>query len=726
MPRGRSWKPTFWDNHRSRTRAKGAAVMASFDATGPLMEAHVLDNHRSRTRAKGAAVMASFDATGPLMEADEEEPQTQGPAQGWRARPWTSKQACLAAALALLGCCTCAMMHGGPRPLTLSQDVKAAISLGESAENLDFVGMGYNLLGANPLEPKDPGLTYHPIFQVITDKGKVSDGVSVQQFSSCQSNRVVNTIFGARSLVEDMAAHVGVDPAGISQFPYAFKASSAFHTMTSSMKHSKLVSNTAACSVYEATIDTSQYPPLDENFEQSLNDLAAEVSARGKVHDKRSFFKFLDNYGTHFLHSVTFGSKYEAIYRMTEDDQRRIEDKHTSLDAEVRATAEMDLTDNRRTHDMSRMQKYQVFTIGGKWNSNMVDWMKEAEKDPTPIRYGVKPIKDVLDDIAKTKTRLRKVIDMLEEAAESYCQEFKGHSRESCQAKLSDPDCVFDGDCPKVQEVCVGSRCREGCRCKNGDCYPGTCPKGSMCVEMVCQTAPEAFALTVDVDLSDTGPVELQPKLVKLREPTITGQYLLERDTRIAGLPVWRSGRGRVFYCHNQWQFGDLNADYWARVQAGVCYSDAHWKPHDPLYDAGSLHVKVSGIRKSLDITAAEVDDEEYLSFRVYAGACRKVFFRGLPKLWFPLNGVYEIWPDRMNDTDAMIGKDRSAFIYKSKDSGGGSLYVDADGVWWIRDDGWLEQKRVAYAFNSGHTFLSPYWKVCEHQPWDNANAKMW
>ncbi|CAH3162231.1 unnamed protein product [Pocillopora meandrina] len=194
----------------------------------------------------------------------------------------------------------------------------------EPPKGLQFLGVGYNLLEGNPDGGDlsnggiDPGLLFtRKVFKLSYDTNKVSigrqylipDQVSFAPRSSCVTTTKNEVFSGSKSyqnkLTVDVSANGGYD-AGL--WNVAFTLSSNFEKMTKETSTYKNVfyEEKKVCNRGRARYQLDLAPikkfPVSEDF-------AAAVCGLPDDYSERTYFNFIERWGTHIVVEVELGEK---------------------------------------------------------------------------------------------------------------------------------------------------------------------------------------------------------------------------------------------------------------------------------------------------------------------------------------------------------------------------------------------------------------------------------
>ncbi|CAK56407.1 unnamed protein product (macronuclear) [Paramecium tetraurelia] len=326
--------------------------------------------------------------------------------------------------------------------------------------NIDFIFSGYNLFLGNPItwrETSDPGFTGRNIFltsyskkQVTSDgRHKIPDNLNVITKKGCKYNFESFVIKNTEQIQNYMSSFIGVNlVSNIDITPWAFTASSEFNHMQQKIEQTSatFVISMATCQIAQIT----QVPELAE-FHQSFID---QLSALPVEYSAPQYLEFLSNFGTHYATDIILGSKVGYVYTLPpaivdDFDQKKFKE----IDLKQAATITSALLkgvigqqilpkeqEAKAYSDVSKLST-QSFTIeiGPQSTENTPkDWLRETELEPTPIRYTLKSISELVSEgkgqLSSVK-EYQKIGQNLKKALTDYCNllQLQGERNGKCE-----------------------------------------------------------------------------------------------------------------------------------------------------------------------------------------------------------------------------------------------------------------------------------------------------
>jgi len=191
------------------------------------------------------------------------------------------------------------------------------------SQKFNGLGKGYDVLLGNPMEARDPGLTTVNVFDLTFDSGneefvdgqrfQVPDKVNLMAQDSCNSRFSSQAITSGESYKQSLSSSVSVDvnPALPSLGKAKFGASFGFNSTVAATKHSVFIHSKTSCTAYRVGLDIYRTPQLSAGFRAAVNSL----SPLGTEPD-RTYWNFIDTYGTHVVKDVQMGCEAMWEFRM--------------------------------------------------------------------------------------------------------------------------------------------------------------------------------------------------------------------------------------------------------------------------------------------------------------------------------------------------------------------------------------------------------------------------
>ncbi|KAK3610056.1 hypothetical protein CHS0354_032141 [Potamilus streckersoni] len=212
--------------------------------------------------------------------------------------------------------------------------------------NLGYAFMGYNILKGFPLAVgPDPGFTYRIFRPDYSNGGQTADcrysvpkGLDITRDVSCVtsfSSQIVQTQYELLKALSASTTYVGEG------WGFSFSASAGYKQASSTVSDAKVVViySKANCNYYISKLEKTQPPPFDPEFLKwviKLNKTLYNESEQEKI----IYLNFFEYYGTHFLHTVTFGASFVHEYKMSASNYTSMRE----LGVDIAATASFSST----------------------------------------------------------------------------------------------------------------------------------------------------------------------------------------------------------------------------------------------------------------------------------------------------------------------------------------------------------------------------------------------
>jgi len=346
--------------------------------------------------------------------------------------------------------------------------------------NFGYLALGYNIYYGNPRTTKagvDPGFTTFsgaPIYQQIYSGGKsgdqryaMPDGFSAVKDFGCSLVFSSTSTYKFSNYTETLKADASVSGSGTGEYGSgSFSASGdygAFHQHVTK-SNQRMVSSTAECVVYYATVNKYSKPKLTDDFAAALNQAPAEYG------DGSWFFDFFDHFGTHTLDSAQLGSRYGFSSYFDEMSWTNVE--KTGYDVKAAASYEGDFkagagggggsTKAAQTAFDQNMQGFSEISLGAApvAGGDVMKWAQQVLNEPMPIKYTLHTLCELMVDGAHAahKANCEKAL-----TAGEYCTKRLLNQRKdlgSCE-NAGDIECAWDRDCHSGN-VCVDRKCVSG------------------------------------------------------------------------------------------------------------------------------------------------------------------------------------------------------------------------------------------------------------------------
>lgn len=331
-------------------------------------------------------------------------------------------------------------------------------------KNLEWMALGYNIVLGNPLISAegssliDTGFTasmfkieenaktsknWSGITTKIIDPTNPVTGWLVKEENKCSDNWNFESIQSTQKLKEEITKTIS-SSGGVPGI-VNFSASAGFRNMVDKLNNDSKVINKSEnkCSVYNSNFNENSHPNLTENFKKGLDSLKGQDFNDA---NENLFFEFIENFGTHHVDNMVFGSKIE--YYSETSSSKFIERKEKGVNFETKADSDYlgvggsfkyskDTTsDNESNKNFSNRS---VVALGGRLSIKKEDtdkWARDQNKTPMPIEYSVSSMLNFLESSKNNDYKFIKA--QLEKAYGKYCEHLKKQGKiNSCDGNVS-------------------------------------------------------------------------------------------------------------------------------------------------------------------------------------------------------------------------------------------------------------------------------------------------
>jgi len=373
--------------------------------------------------------------------------------------------------------------------------------------NFGYLAMGYNIYYGNPRTTKagvDPGFTTFagaPIYQQNYNGGKSGDqryampeGFSAVKDFGCALDFSSTSTYKFSNYTDTLKADASVSASGVSEYGAgSFSASGDYNSFRERIASSKqrMVSSTAECVVYYATVNTYAKPKLTDDF------AAAIKQAPSNYGDGSWWFDLFDHFGTHYLTSAQLGARYGFTSYFDEMSWTNVE--KTGWGVQAAASYEGDFKagvggggGNAKTAQEafdSNMAGYSEISLGATpvAGGDVNKWATQVFAEPMPIKYNLESLCEAMDTAAKKKGC------QTGQKATEYCTKRLKEQRkalDSCQ-NAGDIQCSWDRDCHSGN-ICVNSKCLSGAMSISYRANPSLCLEYASPIRLnSCNGSPE-------------------------------------------------------------------------------------------------------------------------------------------------------------------------------------------------------------------------------------------
>jgi len=311
---------------------------------------------------------------------------------------------------------------------------KEKIENAESFNNIGKLFQGYNIIEGNPLpfQPVtiDQGFK-NEIFDIARDynhytpdqRFRVPDNVQAESCANSCSFAMSATVLESQEHYKDQLSSavswdtsVSASAFGVG-FGAAFSGSDEYATISEGFgsDSSQYIMSSATCCSYKFEHDNgADHSNLDKKFKSDVEMLPLH-------YDEDAYDRFVDKYGTHYVKSVTMGSKYVQIDKLSTGTMSSLNADHNSFTtaAEIGACSSAlgfsasagVQTDKEEDRELQRAYQEQketdyTVTLGAlppKSASSGYSWAEQSVTDPQPIKVELGYITYILSPDFKSK-----------------------------------------------------------------------------------------------------------------------------------------------------------------------------------------------------------------------------------------------------------------------------------------------------------------------------------
>jgi len=322
--------------------------------------------------------------------------------------------------------------------------------------NINHCLDGYNIFFGNPTpinEHMDPGYK-HQIFKADYEKKRMTgdrrflqpDGVDIRDCDgTCHIDFKTTEISGAKSYQKSLSNKVSAEVGGsFAGFGASFTASTDFtDTQEKTSKEEKIITqSTATCCLYKARISKYTPPLLTEGFQIAVERLPQDFNDE--------YFKFIDYFGTHYIHQAQYGALLGMRAEITRKDWKTMREKGRSISVGASATAYevtvgSEYKNEKKTKDEEEFKKHsthrRTFSIGEipSRSGDVMDWVQKVKRSPAPLRLELGLISKILGNpsIKFRKPVSSAIIENMEKALKDYCTKWLIKTAKSKYPKFS-------------------------------------------------------------------------------------------------------------------------------------------------------------------------------------------------------------------------------------------------------------------------------------------------
>mmetsp|Transcript_2200 Transcript_2200/g.8058 ORF Transcript_2200/g.8058 Transcript_2200/m.8058 type:complete len:1395 (-) Transcript_2200:90-4274(-) len=299
--------------------------------------------------------------------------------------------------------------------------------------NIGFLGKGYDVVYGNVKETSIGGdMGYRsPVFQMdFSEETMVPDwrfltpkNVDITPRMFCDSSISHQSISTSDELKDSIST------ATKQTYFKQTESKSWFHKSKSRTETSKstsykrnserlatgdkvIIQSEAKCSVYQADLNSFEWPPLDPGFEKAARALPEDYGS-----NPGAYKKFIETYGTDVVTSALFGSRFGKLYILEKstlnekfsEEQSKSESKSWERSGGVSfivsveggksgSRAEKSASALAKENSLSQMSlDEEVYSVGAQYADDPHEWLMDTEKDPAPIEIQTLSMHDVFN-----------------------------------------------------------------------------------------------------------------------------------------------------------------------------------------------------------------------------------------------------------------------------------------------------------------------------------------
>eukprot|EP00111_Clytia_hemisphaerica_P024070 TCONS_00070968-protein len=412
----------------------------------------------------------------------------------------------------------------------------------DSNPNLMAAMTGYNILKGNPFSMNalhDPGFLASYIFNPYTSSGgppgmgdgsrQLHPGVTVRNIRQCDLSLTTDTITTmkeyqrqvttetsagmefASNVEADVQASVngiGIDTTVPPLVKSSFSASNSFRESEKFFSQNKgvVTLNDATCTSYTAVISAYNPPPFSDNFLKALIVLH-RTSFKSEAEKDREFYRFIDNFGTHFLSHATMGTRLAITRKYTSDEYSNSKDEAIK-DCNVQQLSVFfgQQVDSKLDHckavDKSSSSKIEniyerefISSYGSKPAKDLVDWSTQDFPNPLPVRMTLRPILNLFGttymkhpSVKRLRIQPKNILKWIAPRYYNFCNKYKNIlGVKTCNAEAV-KGCGWSDTCNRRSQHCIndktdpnGYRCCDIKQCADQPCKYGACHVSGKC-----------------------------------------------------------------------------------------------------------------------------------------------------------------------------------------------------------------------------------------------------
>ena len=215
-----------------------------------------------------------------------------------------------------------------------------------------------------------------------------------------------------------------------------FSASQGYQSSKSSVESTeyKIIHSSAKCRYYFTNLNLYNLPRFNDEMITWLKRLDSTLSL-GEPLQNSFFFKFFDNFGTHFPIKVTYGASLTYENKLSSDSFKSLSSKNLSVEAQasysgyfsVGGGASLSDSVKQAVSDFRSHSDVSTIAVGSPPpnDGDATSWASSIKAAPVPIRYELKGMKslftpDLMSQFISSESALNMVQDKLLELEGTY------------------------------------------------------------------------------------------------------------------------------------------------------------------------------------------------------------------------------------------------------------------------------------------------------------------
>lgn len=433
-----------------------------------------------------------------------------------------------------------------------SQSDGGDVSSTSSHPNIMSAMTGYNILKGNPFSMNvlhDPGFLASYIFDPFgsstntnqpppvppipdsfsSTRSPLHAGVTIRNIRQCDLSMTTDTITNmqeyqrqvtretsaglefASNVEADVQASVngiGIDTSVPPLVESSFSASSSFRESEQFFANERgvVTINDATCTSYTALISAYNPPPFSDSFLKALN-ILHRTTLKSDAEKDREFYRFIDNFGTHFLSHATMGARVAITRKYTDKEYAEAKDdaikdcnmQKLSIFFGQNIGTSLDHCQSIDKSSSSKIkniyEREYISSYGSKPAKDLVEWSTQDFQNPLPVKMTLKPILNLFGATYMKQTKAKKmkingkaILNWIAPRYYNFCVKYKHlMGVTTCNAEKTQ-GCGFNDQCNRRTEHCTNSysepkgyTCCSIKQCDKKPCIHGTCYEPAPC-----------------------------------------------------------------------------------------------------------------------------------------------------------------------------------------------------------------------------------------------------